>query len=64
MTRAEIIALAGLGATLYALWKSGNMTTKTPAVATPKRTRKWAGSGTDPFDTSYTVTGRAIRGGL
>lgn len=63
MTKAELLAVAGLGATLFAIYK-----TKQPTIVVttnqqqPKR--KWAGAGTDPFGTSYNVTGRAARGGL
>lgn len=33
-------------------------------VRVATQTQKWSGAGTDPFGTSYTVPGRAQRGGL
>lgn len=63
MTKMELIALAGVGATLFAIYKNNNPTvivTTNP----PAKNKGWAGAGTDPFGTSYTVTGRAARGGL
>lgn len=63
MTKTELLAVAGLGATLFAIYK-----TKQPTIVVntnpPRRKTKWAGAGTDPFGTSYTVPGRAVRGGL
>ena len=62
MTRSEGIAFAGIGVTLFALWKSKPATIQ--IIAEPAQTQKWAGAGTDPFGHSYTVTGKIARGGL
>jgi hypothetical protein len=63
MSKTELLAVAGLGATLFAIYK-----TKQPTiVVTSQQARPnkgWSGAGVDPFGVSYTVTGRAARGGL
>lgn len=63
MTTMEKIALAGVAATFFAIYKN-NAPTVVVTTNPPQKRKGWAGAGTDPFGTSYTVTGRAARGGL
>lgn len=62
MTRTETIAFVGIGLTFLSLLKAAPQSDETPPQWVP--TQPWAGAGTDPFGKSYTVTGRARRGGL
>jgi hypothetical protein len=64
MTKTEMLAFLGIGLTLYTLLKAKNSDATVKLVVQRPQTQHWAGAGTDPFGTSYTVPGRAARGGL
>jgi hypothetical protein len=68
MSTNQMLTLLGIGVAVYGIWvtkQAVGTSTAPPRQSKPLQTsRRWSGSGVDPFGSSYTVEKQAASGGL